>query len=94
MISMRVSYRRRTKLWPAILLMIGLFFGACASSTTRVRPTPKDEAPGFFGKLWDQITERECMVSTFICPYGLGPAGEPCTCTEPSGRVREGITIK
>jgi hypothetical protein len=42
----------------------------------------------------DQITERECAVTRFSCPYGWGPAGERCECTDPSGRVWQGWTVK
>lgn len=55
-------------------------------------PAPKPE--GFFGKLVDSVTERECDVVRFTCPFGLGPAGEPCECVDSKGVVRKGTTIK
>jgi hypothetical protein len=69
-------------------------FSACASNAP-TRYNPRSEAPrGFFDSLADQLTERECNVARFTCPYGFGPAGEPCECTDPRGIVRAGRTIK
>jgi hypothetical protein len=42
----------------------------------------------------DELTERECNVVRFTCPYGFGPAGEPCDCTDPRGVVLRGKTVK
>ena len=50
--------------------------------------------PGFFERLADSFSERECNVGRFTCPYGLGPAGEPCECDDPRGIVRKGQTVK
>jgi hypothetical protein len=49
---------------------------------------------GFFERVADNLTERECNVVRFTCPYGWGPAGEPCECTDPRGIVLLGRTIK
>jgi hypothetical protein len=77
------------------VLLLGTILLGCVTTTeptasrqTAAKPT------GFFGKLADRMTERECLVHGFSCPYGLGPAGEPCECTDPSGRVLQGRTIK
>jgi hypothetical protein len=81
--------------WNAILLIVAaVSTSACAtqsSSPNRVgAPAPR----GFFEKLADELTERECNVIRFTCPYGFGPADEPCDCTDPSGVVLRGRTIK
>ena len=52
------------------------------------------EKPGWWERMADHVTERECNVSRFTCPYGLGPAGEPCECTDGRGVVLKGTTIK
>jgi hypothetical protein len=69
---------------------------ACVTETITTNesraPAPKPE--GFFGRLMDAMTERECYVGRFTCPFGLGPAGEPCECVDPKGVVLKGTTIK
>jgi hypothetical protein len=80
------------KLVSSVLVLAALC--SCASSTpdnSRVRSKPPQ---GFFERVADQFTERECNVFRFTCPYGLGPAGELCTCTDPGGLVITGRTIK
>jgi len=68
---------------------------ACSTTTTTTSTSQKKEEPqGFFRRMMDQMTERECQVSRFTCPYGWGPAGERCDCTDASGRVWYGYTIK
>jgi hypothetical protein len=77
------------------LIFVNVFIMACATTSTTIPSRRRAEEPqGFFASLKDQITERECNVGRFICPYGLGPAGEPCTCTDPSGIVLNGRTVK
>ena len=74
-----------------------LWIPACTTSTTgpTIGARGATEAQrGFFERLADEFTERECEVFRFTCPYGFGPAGEPCECTEPNGVVRKGRTIK
>ena len=81
-------------LWVFIPLIVA-FLTACGNNTTTsVSRRQPEESRGFFGGLMEQMTERECNVGRFICPYGLGPAGEPCTCTDPSGIVLNGRTVK
>ena len=83
----------RFRLW--VLICVNIFLMSCAStSTTTVSRRQAEEPRGFFGSLMDQMTERECNVGRFICPFGLGPAGESCTCTDPSGIVLNGRTVK
>ena len=78
-----------------IAVSIGIFGCTTETSEKPVRFGSKPEAPkGFFSRLADQITERECNVIKFSCPYGLGPAGEPCDCTDPDGILRKGWTVK
>ena len=78
----------------APVVILPLILLACAGSkTTNSRGQP--EAPrGFFDRLADSLSERECNVGRFTCPYGLGAAGEPCDCTDPNGIVLQGRTIK
>jgi hypothetical protein len=86
-----------------VLSALGLVALSIATCTSSPTPTPnrtfgvgtRVEPPrGFFERLADEFTERECNVVRFTCPYGLGPAGEPCECTEPNGVVLKGRTIK
>ena len=86
-----------------LLIQVAILTAVCASSCTTTtttvtreyEATTKAEKPqGFFGRLGDAITERECNVVRFTCPYGWGPAGEPCDCTDPKGVVLNGTTIK
>ena len=89
---------RMTSAKAAMVLLCGeimlICLSACASNAP-AGPTARSETKrGFFEKLTDEMTERECNVIRFTCPYGLGPAGEPCECTDPSGIVLNGRTIK
>jgi hypothetical protein len=72
--------------------------GACTTVTEPAMPTYLGRQPekptGFFGRLADSFSERECYVGRFTCPYGLGPAGEPCECVAPDGVVYKGNTVK
>jgi len=81
-----------------VLGLVALSISTCTSSptpnTTVGAGTRAEPQRGFFERLADEFTERECNVVRFTCPYGLGPAGEPCECTEPNGLVLEGRTIK
>jgi hypothetical protein len=79
--------------WCLILVNI-LVMSCVTTSTTTASRRQAEEPRGFFGSLMDQMTERECNVGRFICPFGLGPAGEPCTCTDPAGIVLNGRTVK
>ena len=80
------------------LCLVALGITSCTTTTTSsatINAKTLTEPPrGFFERLADQVTERECSVVRFTCPYGLGPAGEPCECTEPNGVVLKGRTIK
>ena len=81
-----------------LVILAGIFslqLSACVSSTTITNLRGQPERPkGFFDRLADAITERECDVRRFTCPYGFGPAGEPCECTDPKGVVLKGYTVK
>ena len=80
----------------ACLFSLSLLIISCTTTNTSVLPLTRQpkEPEGFFASLKDQVTERECNVGRFICPFGLGPIDEPCTCTEPSGLVLQGRTVK
>jgi hypothetical protein len=88
-----------TRNLPGIIFIIAVSIGIFGCTTeTSEKPVgfgSKTDAPrGFFNRLADQLTERECNVIIFSCPYGLGPAGEPCDCTDPDGILRKGWTVK
>jgi len=74
--------------------MLVLCGSACTTTTTETVRGQPVAPPGFFDRLADAITERECNVMRFTCPYGFGPANEPCECTDPKGVVLKGRTIK
>jgi len=78
--------------WIVVILAIS----SCVTETTTTsqirQPAPKPQ--GFFGRLADAMTERECNVVRFTCPYGFGPADEPCECVDPKGIVLKGVTVK
>lgn len=76
------------------LLLFTVALSSCSSSTTGVADRQAKPGTGFFERLVDQLTERECNVVRFTCPYGFGAAGEPCDCTDPRGVVLFGRTIK
>lgn len=70
---------------------------SCATTTTTTTSDFRRQAAkpqGFFERLADAMTERECNVMRFTCPYGWGPADEPCDCTDPKGVVLKGMTVK
>jgi hypothetical protein len=75
------------------LLTVLLCFSGCATSSNISRRQAQ-QPRGFWEKITDELTERECNVGRFICPYGFGPAGEPCECADPSGVVVIGRTVK
>jgi hypothetical protein len=65
------------KLHLFFLIFVNVFLMSCIStSTTTQSRRQTEDTRGFFGSLVDQMTERECNVGKFICPFGLGPAGE------------------
>ncbi len=92
---------RRTQRMISVLFWAGslsLLLSACVTSSTdstTSRFGGQAERPsGFFDRMADAITERECNVLKFTCPYGFGPAKEPCECVDPQGVVLKGWTIK
>lgn len=86
---------RSSKLHLWFLISINILVMSCATTSTTTQSRRQAQEPrGFFGSVMDQMTERECNVGRFICPFGLGPAGEACTCTDPSGVVLTGRTVK
>ncbi len=87
--AIKISKRLGSLLRTVMVLIVSISLVACGSATGAGRQADKST-----GGLLDYITERECKTGKFICPYGFGPGGKPCTCTEPSGRVWEGFTIK
>ena len=80
------------------ILVGSALVAACTTVTEPAGPTYLGRQPekpsGFFNRLADSFSERECYVGRFTCPYGLGPAGEPCECVAPDGVVYNGSTVK
>jgi hypothetical protein len=87
---------RRTNLLIQAVILTTICASSCITTTTTTNEYrgQAEKPQGFFGRLADAITERECNVMRFTCPYGWGPAGEPCDCTDPKGVVLKGTTIK
>src|SRR4051794_30204135 len=90
--------RRKTetkgrRLWLLLICVANL---ACNSSPTLtgVSRHQSKTPPGFLDQMMNQVTTRECNVGNFTCPFGMGAAGEPCDCTDPSGVIRNGRTVK
>jgi hypothetical protein len=84
-------------LYRLALAAMPFIFVACSSGNTATTPVSSREpksSPGFFDRLTDQMSARECNVGRFTCPFGLGPAGEPCECIGPGGVVFNGRTVK
>ena len=91
--AVKTSKRLESLLRAVLVLIVSISLVACGSATGAGRQADKSTTSST-GGLLDYITERECKTGKFICPYGFGPAGKPCTCTDPSGRVWQGFTIK
>jgi len=96
-LARRLKWNFQTKHTDRIFVVfLTIFVLAGCTTTTSIsdfRRQP-DKPRGFFQKLADEMTERECNVGKFVCPFGFGPAGEPCDCTDPSGLVLNGRTVK
>jgi hypothetical protein len=86
--------RRLSVVYLVQLLLLTVVLSSCSSSSTGVADRKAKSEPGFFERLMDQLSARECNVVRFTCPYGFGAAGEPCDCTDPRGVVLFGRTIK
>jgi len=89
--------KRQTSLPIQVAILAAICASSCTTTTTTTTSNYRaqaDKPQGFFERLADAITERECNVMRFTCPYGWGPAGEPCDCTDPKGVVLKGTTIK
>jgi hypothetical protein len=87
--------RRRQRLVRfSLVALLPLLQLACAGSTTTNSRGQAEPPRGFFDRLADSLSERECNVGRFTCPYGFGAAGEPCDCTDPNGIVLQGRTSK
>jgi len=79
------------------LLALGLFAAGCVTTSEPVplyQSTQREKPSGFFERLLDNFSERECNVGRFTCDYGLGAAGEPCDCVGPDNVVFSGWTVK
>ena len=88
--------RVRFDKWLTQLLVLAVLATSSCVTERVTEPMRKqaEKPQGFFGRLADAFTERECNVIRFTCPYGLGPADEPCECVDPTGVVLTGTTSK
>ena len=64
-----MARRIRTFSWFSLATISCVLF-ACSSTTNPVSSREAISPPGFFERMADQLTERECNVGRFICPYG------------------------
>ena len=87
-----------TRIAACFLIAFSFALTSCSSPPETSSPknplTMRQPEKTFFERLSDHMTERECNVGRFTCPFGLGPAGEPCECVGPRGIVLSGRTIK
>jgi hypothetical protein len=81
-------------LWFLVVVVIFVFVSCATTTSTPVSRRQSEEPKGLLRSLADQMTDRDCNVGRFICPYGIGPAGEACTCTDAAGVVLKGRTVK
>jgi hypothetical protein len=79
------------------LLILFVSLTGCVTTSERVTPfqtTSHEKPSGFFDRLVDNFSERQCNVGRFTCSFGLGSAGEPCECVGPNNVVYDGYTVK
>ena len=89
----RISQRRGILL----LLLFAVSTTGCVTTSERVplyESKSREKPSGFFERLSDSFSERECYVGRFSCSYGFGSAGEPCECVGPDNVVYQGRTVK
>lgn len=83
--------------WLALRLAMVVCASGCVTTSEPVgmSQTARREPPsGFFDRMMDSVSARECNVGRFTCEYGLGAAGEPCECVGPNNVVYSGRTVK
>jgi len=81
----------------SLLLLIAVSAAGCVTTSEpvgRFQSTSQTKPSGFIDRMLDNLSERECDVGRFTCPYGLGSAGEPCDCVGPNNVVYQGHTVK
>jgi hypothetical protein len=80
-----------------LLVIFAIFLAGCVTTSERVPlydSKSRDKPNGFFERMSDSFSERECNVGRFTCSFGLGSAGEPCECVGPNNVVYQGHTVK
>jgi len=77
-----------------LLICVGDFACNSNSNLNGISRHQSKPTPGFLDQMMNQVTTRECNVGNFTCPFGIGAAGEPCDCADPSGVIRTGRTVK
>ncbi len=94
------SLKQRRKIQTAgrtlllLLTCVGNFACNSSSNISGISRHQSKPTPGFLDQMMNQITTRECNVGNFTCPFGIGAAGEPCDCSDPSGLIRTGRTVE
>jgi len=91
--------KSRCRQWCRLLLLLTIAVSAtgCVTTSERVGPSQfssQTRPSGFFERLMDNFSERQCNVRQFTCSYGVGSAGEPCECVGPDNVVYSGHTVK
>jgi len=78
---------------PLLLLSFSLFLSSCSGTTAPPAPGPSvvKAKPPAVGSLTSPAP-RHCTTPDQVCPYGTGPAGEPCSCWSTDGSPDTGIT--
>ncbi len=79
-----------------LVVAVALCASGCVTTSERVTyQSARQEPPsGFFDRMMDSVSARECNVRRFTCEYGIGAAGEPCECVGPNNQVFSGRTVK
>lgn len=83
--------------WLVLGLALVVCAGGCVTTSEPVgmsQATRREPPSGFFDRLLDNFSARECHVGRFTCEYGFGAAGEPCDCVGPNNEVFSGRTVK
>ncbi len=80
-----------------LLLIVAVSATGCVTTSEpvgRFQATSHERPSGFFDRMLDNFSERQCNVGNFTCSYGVGSAGEPCECIGPNNVVYNGRTVK
>ena len=59
-----------------LVLIMAVSAPGCVTTSEKVAPsqsTSQEKPSGFFDRMMDNFSERECNVGRFTCPYGSAP---------------------